>query len=146
MKLRKIILENDIDIDSFIIPRGTIVFVEEVSIDKEKLLQFFIDNPYPDDFKLHEFADSMGIDTHILEGEVYKILSTFLSGGFAKEKGISEKDVDKGQLEKGIKVEYEHVDKKSDYADMIAKRIALDHLAELDDYYDKLEIIEYDIE
>lgn len=42
-----------------------------------------------------------------------------------------------GQLQKGIKVELEHT---SDAA--VAKEIALDHLKELPDYYDRLESIE----
>jgi len=41
------------------------------------------------------------------------------------------------QLKKGIEVEQEHV-----HDDKIAKEIALDHLAELPDYYDRLEKME----
>ena len=48
-------------------------------------------------------------------------------------------DVDPGQLEKGIDVEMEHTDDPE-----IAKEIALDHLTELPDYYDRLETIEED--
>ena len=43
------------------------------------------------------------------------------------------------QLSKGIKVEMEHTTNKA-----IAKKIALDHLAEIPDYYDRLEIMEQD--
>jgi len=39
----------------------------------------------------------------------------------------------KKQLEKGIKVETEHTKNKE-----VAKRIAMDHLTETPDYYDKL--------
>lgn len=42
-----------------------------------------------------------------------------------------------GQLQKGIKVELEHTSDAS-----IAKEIALDHLKELPDYYDRLEDVE----
>lgn len=40
----------------------------------------------------------------------------------------------KKQLTKGIKIELEHTSDKS-----VAKEIALDHLAEFPDYYDRLE-------
>ena len=43
----------------------------------------------------------------------------------------------KAQLKKGIAVEYEHTKDKD-----VAKEIALDHLLELPDYYDKLEKVE----
>lgn len=38
----------------------------------------------------------------------------------------------------GINVEYEHLDKNSPFAKFMAERIALDHLAEMPDYYTKL--------
>ena len=51
----------------------------------------------------------------------------------AKEKGITEKDVCPKQLAMGIEVEYEHTDNPD-----VAKTIALDHLAEIPDYYTRL--------
>jgi len=58
---------------------------------------------------------------------------SFVKKGKAFDKGITEKDVDAKELEMGIKVEYEHTDNAE-----IAKRIALDHLVELPDYYTRL--------
>lgn len=58
-------------------------------------------------------------------------------GGLAEQKGVTEDDVDPEQLRKGIEVEYEHTSDKE-----TAKRIALDHLAELPDYYDRLHEME----
>ena len=43
----------------------------------------------------------------------------------------------KAQLSKGIKVELEHTSDED-----VAKEIALDHLAEYPDYYDRLEQVE----
>jgi len=51
----------------------------------------------------------------------------------AEEEGITEKDVDTKELEKGIEIEHEHTDD-----DKEAKKVALDHLAELPDYYTRL--------
>jgi hypothetical protein len=65
----------------------------------------------------------------------------FIKKGKAKEKGITEKDVDPEQLKMGIKVEYEHTS-----SEFIAKRIALDHLAECDDYYTRLNKMELSCE
>ena len=58
-----------------------------------------------------------------------------LPGGLADKK--SPKDFDTAALAKGTKVELEHVDNKE-----LAQEIAMDHLTEDPDYYDKLETIE----
>jgi hypothetical protein len=47
------------------------------------------------------------------------------------------KDVKMGQLAKGIEVEMEHTE-----SNIVATKIALDHLAEFPDYYDALEEME----
>ena len=54
----------------------------------------------------------------------------------ADKHGVSVGDIEK-QLKMGIKVEYEHTD---DYR--LAREIALDHLFELPDYYDRLDEME----
>ena len=58
---------------------------------------------------------------------------TFVNAGKANKLGITEKDVDPKELKMGIKVEYEHTTDSE-----VAKRIALDHLAEIPDYYTRL--------
>lgn len=58
-----------------------------------------------------------------------------LPGGLADDK--EPEDFDKKQLGKGTKVELEHVDDKP-----LAQEIAMDHLVEHDDYYDRLEKVE----
>jgi hypothetical protein len=57
--------------------------------------------------------------------------------GLADKKGITEEDVDPEQLKMGIKVEMEHTDDPN-----MAKKIALDHLAEIPDYYTRLKKME----
>ena len=61
----------------------------------------------------------------------------YKKAGRADEKGITEKDVDPKQLAMGIEIEKEHTDDKE-----MAKQIALDHLAELPDYYTRLKEME----
>jgi hypothetical protein len=57
--------------------------------------------------------------------------------GKAYDEGITEKDVDPKELAMGIDVEKEHTDNPE-----LAKRIALDHLAEIPDYYTRLDKME----
>ncbi len=59
-------------------------------------------------------------------------------GRIAKKHGVSRKQI-AHQLKMGIKVEREHKDD-----DVVARQIALDHLEEVPDYYDKLKTVESD--
>ena len=61
----------------------------------------------------------------------------FVNAGRSYEKKITEKDVDAEQLEMGINVEMEHTVNKD-----IAKKICLDHLSEIKDYYTRLKKME----
>jgi hypothetical protein len=61
-----------------------------------------------------------------------------ISGGLADNK--TPKDFDKASLKKGIKVELEHTDDRQ-----VAQEIAMDHLTEDPEYYDKLEKMEADM-
>lgn len=83
------------------------------------------------------FADyvGVGVHAHVRESKMEDInfVEAFLKKGRANEKGFTDKDADAKELEMGIKVEYEHTDNAD-----IAKRIALDHLAEFPDYYTRL--------
>ena len=54
------------------------------------------------------------------------------SGRFAKS-GLKMSDIDSSELNAGILVELEHTTNRQ-----IAKKIALDHLAEIPDYYTRL--------
>jgi hypothetical protein len=114
----------------------------------EKVFSFLENNPFPDDDDLHKYTDKEKINTHSFEEVVYAIASSFIAGGRAKSKKITEKDVDAKELEMGIKVEHEHLtsEKDSKWGDkltkIMAKRIALDHLAEMKNYYTELKKME----
>ena len=109
----------------------------EKSYDKEKIFDAIIDlfkeNPKPEDSVVHELSDKMKIETHEFEDHIYELLGSFIGAGMSVKKNITEKDVDPKQLEIGIEVEYEHTTNKT-----VAKKIALDHLAEKEDYYSLL--------
>ena len=58
-----------------------------------------------------------------------------------KSKNIDDSTYDAEELRKGIKIEYEHIDKEkysNSEAKNIAKEIAKDHLEEIPDYYTRL--------
>ena len=61
--------------------------------------------------------------------------------GLADKHKVTEKDVDKQQLKIGIEIEMEHTNDPK-----VAKKIALDHLSEIPDYYTRLVRMEKDAE
>lgn len=67
------------------------------------------------------------------EKEPIDFTRSFFEAGRSSEAGITENDVDQEQLKMGIEVEYEHTTDAT-----VAKKIALDHLAEIPDYYTRL--------
>jgi Protein of unknown function (DUF5661) len=104
---------------------------------QEKIAEFFANNPNPPDEEIHAMAKRMGLQPDDLETHIYALLGSLLGDGNAKKKGFTEKDADSKQLEMGTKVEMEHTTNK-----ILAKRIALDHLAEIPDYYTRLKKME----
>lgn len=98
--------------------------------------KWFSENPNPADKKYHAWAEEQGWKSEDAEAAAYRLVSafsTFLFAGRAAEKGITAKDVDPVELSMGISVEMEHTTCR-----LIAERIALDHLAEIKDYYTRL--------
>jgi predicted transcriptional regulator len=84
------------------------------------------------------FASFLSEDEHVEEVmEEIDFVADFLEAGKAYEAGYHDDSVDEGELDMGIKVEMEHTTNP-----LIAKRIALDHLTELPDYYTRLEKME----
>jgi hypothetical protein len=61
----------------------------------------------------------------------------FLNAGNFNKSTKDEKEVNAKELEMGIKVEHEHTTSAA-----LARRIALDHLSEIPDYYTRLDAME----
>lgn len=104
----------------------------------EKIRQFFLKNPKPEDEQIHSFAETEGIDKHKFEEIVYDMLGSFLGEGKSKDfKGTYNPE----EVKMGVKVEMEHTS-----SPFIATRIAWDHLSEpgLEDYYTRLIKMEKD--
>lgn len=66
-------------------------------------------------------------------------IEEFVNKGRAKEKGFTKEDADPEELKMGIKIEMEHTSNV-----ILSERIALDHLAEIKDYYTRLKKMEED--
>jgi len=45
---------------------------------EDKIKNFFIKNPSPSDDEVHDFAESLKINTHRFEEHIYKLLGTLL--------------------------------------------------------------------
>jgi len=105
--------------------------VEKMDDLEIKILEWFAENPYPEDKKVHAFAKELNVEDHEFERHIYAILSSIVSEG--KTKGKSSGKYDEKELEMGIKIEMEHTTFPA-----IAKKIARDHLSEIPDYYTRL--------
>ena len=80
------------------------------------------------------------IKTYLMDRSTFSLvkkLAQFILYGEANRKKIDLSKIDPKELRMGIKVEYEHTKDRE-----TAKRIALDHLAELPDYYTRLKAME----
>ena len=64
----------------------------------------------------------------------------FWKGGKSNKNDITIKDVNPSELAMGINVEYEHGPDK-----ITSRKIALDHLAEIPDYYTRLKKMEEEV-
>lgn len=84
-----------------------------------------------------KFTEIYGEEAQFLLFSFAKKYADFLTNGFSVKNKITEADVDAHELEMGIEVEYEHTGDRE-----IAKRIALDHLAEIPNYYTLLKKME----
>lgn len=118
-----------------------IIMAKEID---EKVFEFFLRNSNPTDAQVHTFAEKENIDVHDIEKAIYKLATMHVrlkTEGLSVKKKFTEKDADPKQLKMGIKVEHEHIND-----DDVAKKIALDHLAEIPDYYTRLDKMEKEAE
>lgn len=85
------------------------------------------------------FAGKRRITPMDMEDAIYTLAAMFFGDGKAKEEGFKRQHADSRQLKIGVQVELEHTSNSK-----IAERIALDHLAEIPDYYTRLLKMEVD--
>jgi hypothetical protein len=111
----------------------------------KKIIDLFTNNPTPEDFDVHAFAEKEGINPHHFEEYVYSLLGAVLGKGKSNLEENKDKSFNKDQEEKGIEVEQEHVvgaDLPQEILDTLAEKITHDHQVENtiadDEYYDRL--------
>lgn len=104
----------------------------------KKGVAFLMTNTAAEDDDVHNLAGKLGMESHDFEEIIYKVAGTFLGLGKSKDfKG----EFDAKELDKGRKVELEHLQGSTlpkEVLEMIAEKIAKDHLAEIADYYTRL--------
>jgi len=103
---------------------------------QDSIITFFTETPSPNDDMVHGLATQLGLDPHILENEIYNLLSSYIND-VGKHDHMTDEEFDANELAMGIEVELEHTDNRS-----IAKSIAKDHLEEVPDYYTRLKAME----
>lgn len=111
---------------------------KQLQKDKEDTIRFKIIKRFNVDKKvtrkeLERFASDNEISINELYDIILEIFNQFLYRRY------DDKKIDRDQLEKGIEHEYEHTNDRE-----IAKIIALDHIKQISDYYDKLETFDKD--
>ena len=108
---------------------------------KERVIDFFAAYPNPTDKQVHEWAEEIGVDTKVVEEEIYKLATKFVrfwKGG--KSNLVKDFSYNEEQLKMGIEVELEHTPDRD-----VAEKIAKDHLVEKgleDSYYTLLKEME----
>ncbi len=103
---------------------------------KKELFAYIVTNKTPSDAQVHAMASQLGMEPDDLEEVIYSIIGSF-SAGKSVGSGLRTENVDPEELRMGVEVEAEHSD-----LPFIAERIAMDHLAEIPDYYSRLKKME----
>ena len=102
-----------------------------------QIIDFFSTRKKVADADIHELANSLGIDKHQFEERIYSLITSIFNAG--KFKKNPPQDVDKEELKKGIKAEMIHTDSEA-----IARKLAMDQLSMMPDYYTRLEKMKND--
>jgi len=100
------------------------------------IMDFFSQNPNPQDADFHAFAEQNGMDVHQAETMVYTLATkavNLIRGGASVEAQLDPNTVDPNELQMGIELEYKHTPDAS-----IAKKIALDNLSINPNFYTSL--------
>jgi hypothetical protein len=77
---------------------------------------------------------------NLSDQEKSEMLKAFFDGGLSAGKDLSNIPDDK--IKQGMNIEFEHLEQGNKYASLIARKIAIDHLVEDINYYEKLKEIE----
>lgn len=104
------------------------------------IIDFLSMHPEADYRALSQFVKSKGIDFYDMDFALTVLAKSyvgFVYGGKFADSDLSVSDIDSAELSRGEEIETEHTSNK-----FIARRIALDHLVEIKDYYTRLDKME----
>lgn len=101
---------------------------------RAEIVKWFLKNPYPSNADVDKFSKKLGAKPEDFKKQIYSIISSILSEGKSKGKDI---EPNPHELEMGIKVEMEHTS-----CPIVSRKIAMDHLVEIGDYYTRLDKME----
>lgn len=104
---------------------------------EKKLISIFSTNKINNEL-INQISEQLGISKELINDEIYEILSAFLNGGKFIEENKPLDWFNTEQLKIGKEVEKEHLIHDNKYTNILARRIALDHLTEIEDYYTRL--------
>jgi hypothetical protein len=110
--------------------RKYVIKEQDDKIPYEKIINFLKDTEIKSDEDVHAFAESIGLDPHVLELEIYKIIQTFFRGGKSFDSKLDARNIQPDEFQKGLGIESEHVDENSPYAIYFEEKITSDHLIE----------------
>ena len=95
------------------------------------IIEYFSTHEKPDDKEIHKMAEDFGIDPDEMENKVYSLLIDLFNAGKFKENPI---EPNEEELKKGIEYELETHTK----SEAIARKLALDNLANNEKFYTKI--------
>ena len=140
---KPIVQEQPVKVAEFLGPKTEVLTapVEQLPIDTvlrmtEEFGDFIVNRPDFSDQKINEFI----IQTAVTKEKFDDVVNKFIGGGYKYIKQLQ--NVSPEQIEKGMKVEMEHINPTDQYARAKSLRITIDHLKEDEKYYDKLEKVE----
>jgi len=110
---------------------------------EEQIIEFFRNNPYPDLNTTSKAAEEIGITPEIFHNKMCELISCIVCGG--NSAGVDIATIDSKELELGTFIEYEHMDKSSQFAPILSTKIATDHLVTTPTYYSQPDTAAQDI-
>ena len=113
-------------------------FLKQADNFKLHVMKYFADPESSNkDEDFHAYAEKLSMKPDELENVEHSIMKSFFGQGRYNEVKDKKPIIDPKELAMGVKVEMEHTNDPE-----IAKRISLDHLSEISDYYTRLAALE----
>jgi len=106
---------------------------------KRLIIKLIKTKPMLDENDIDEMAEKLGIEHDDIENQIFQMFHKLIQYAPGKHMDTPDEKFDPEQLKMGIEIEKEHTD-----CPVLAKEIAKDHLAEIKNYYSRLNKMEKD--